>query len=257
MILSNIWMSNFENCGVLCFICVGLNLKWMKRQIRINHFYLTICWWWIYRTHGSGTAGFNTEYDSLILPDLSGISVYLLVFDQGSSPDYFFWKYIVATSSYQCPLINHFDSKTGLILIDDSDLLMVSKNDPGHHLLFMRISKFLPIDSRQMISQLSINLGFDTIYTYYHDIVWSKSCSLFIGHMITCSSAPWSTSIGGGVYHNNLLYYAVGYGSNSYFNMLIMNAASGAFSGSRFESTMVCGDVYSVHKYTLDPSNIR
>jgi hypothetical protein len=26
MILSNIWMSNFENCGVLCFICVGLNV---------------------------------------------------------------------------------------------------------------------------------------------------------------------------------------------------------------------------------------
>jgi hypothetical protein len=74
---------------------------------------------------------------------------------------------------------------------------------------------------------------------------------------MNCPGGTCTAGVGGGAHYNNLLYYAVAYGTTSYFNMFVMDAATGAFSLSRFESTMVCGDVYSVHKYTLDPSNIR
>ena len=89
-----------------------------------------------------GGVGFNTRYRSLVIPDLSGTSVYLVVFDEVAILDYFILKYVFAQSKYFTNLVEELDFKLDITLISDTDLFLSGIQETTDLLLMTRISKY-------------------------------------------------------------------------------------------------------------------
>jgi len=85
---------------------------------------------------------YNTRYESLVIPDLSGTSVYLIVYDEGATPDYFICKYVFAESKYFVILLEEYDFSLDVVLISDTDLFLGSIKNVTTHQQLMRISRF-------------------------------------------------------------------------------------------------------------------
>ena len=124
-------------------------------------------------------ANYSTRNESLVIPDLSGTSVYLVAFDE-TDMNYFLCKYVFAESKYFWTLIDMFDHMADAALISDTDLFFAAKEDITNRLMMTRISKLASWwhptidDSDVKIFNFTNHLDFPSLTVSDHNIEWGK-----------------------------------------------------------------------------------